>query len=200
MIRSKKTRRKGAGAGGNAAVLPLVLLAAIALAGPLANAGERAGPSHSFIDEARLGGLAHDLESNKDEDGGDINGEILLHRLGARSADPLDILLTPRPHIGASINTSGDTSVAYAGLTWDFWFTNNLFIEASFGGAVHDGPTDDSSSSFGCTANFREAAAIGLALSDHWRILATVSHMSNAGLCDQNQGLTSAGVQVGYRW
>jgi len=27
-----------------------------------------------------------------------------------------------------------------------------------------------------------------------------VSHMSNGGLCDENQGLTSAGVQLGYRW
>lgn len=198
MIRGKKTKWKGAVA--NVSLPALALLSAILLAGPLANAGERVGLSHGFIDETRLGGLAHDLESNRDEDGVDINGEILLHRLGVRSADPLDILLTPRPHIGVSINTSGDTSVAYAGLTWDLWFTDNLFIEASFGGAVHDGRTDDSSSSFGCTASFRESAALGVALSDHWRILATVSHMSNAGLCDQNQGLTSAGVQVGYRW
>jgi len=200
MIPSRKTRWKGAGVGGNAAVLTLVLLAAIALAGPPANAGERAGLFHGFIDETRLGGFAHDLESNRDEDGVDINGEILLHRLGVRSADPLDFLLTPRPHLGVSINTSDDTNVAYAGLTWDFWFNDAVFVEASFGGAVHDGPTDDSNSSFGCTANFRESAALGVALSDHWRILATVSHMSNAGLCDQNQGLTSAGVQVGYRW
>jgi len=153
-----------------------------------------------LIDEFRLGVLAHDLEDNDEEDGIDINAEILFPHLGSHTDDPLDIFLSPRPHIGAQINTEGDTNLAYFGLTWDVWFTDMVFVEASFGGAVHDGPTDESGSSFGCELNFRESASLGLALSEHWRLLATVSHMSNAGICDENQGLTSAGVQLGYRW
>jgi hypothetical protein len=153
-----------------------------------------------IIDELRIGALAHDLESNDNEDGWDVNAEALLHRLGPRTGDPLDILLSPRPHVGVQINTSGDTNVGYFGLTWDAWLTDALFLEASFGGAIHDGPTGDSNDSFGCAANFREAAAVGVALSPGWKLLATVSHMSNGGLCDENQGLTSAGVQLGYRW
>lgn len=156
--------------------------------------------TYGIVDELRFGILAHDLESNDDENGVDLNAELLLHPLGPRTGDPLDILLSPRPHLGAQINTDGDTSLGYFGLTWDAWLSDMFFVEASFGGAVHDGPTDDSSSSFGCTVNFRESAAIGAALSPGWRLLATVSHMSNAGLCGENQGLTSAGVQLGYRW
>jgi len=153
-----------------------------------------------LISELRGGALAHDLESNDNEGGWDVNAEALLHRLGPRTGDPLDILLSPRPHVGVQINTSGDTNLGYFGLTWDAWLTDTIFVEASFGGAVHDGPTDNSNDSFGCTANFRESAAVGVAVSESWNLLAIVSHMSNAGLCDQNQGLTSAGVQLGYRW
>ncbi len=153
-----------------------------------------------FIDEFRFGVLAQDLEDNDAEDGIAMNAELLFPHLGPRTGGPLDTFLSPRPHIGAQINTEGDTSLAYAGLTWDIWFSEILFIEASFGGAVHDGPTDDSGDSFGCSVNFRESASIGIALAENWRLLATVSHMSNAGLCDENSGLTSGGLQLGYRW
>jgi hypothetical protein len=153
-----------------------------------------------LIDEFRIGVLAQDLEDNDAEDGIAINAELLFPHLGPRTGDPLDFFLSPRPHIGAQINTEGDTSLGYFGLTWDIALSDLFFIEASFGGAVHDGPTDDSGDSFGCSVNFRESASIGVALTNNWRLLATVSHMSNAGLCDENSGLTSGGVQLGYRW
>ncbi|MFP4538891.1 MAG: acyloxyacyl hydrolase [Dichotomicrobium sp.] len=184
-------------------VLQNVLFAALAAAGPcltVAAAAEPLPQETRIIDEIRLGALVHDLESNDNEDGWDVNVEALFHRLGPRTGDPLDILLSPRPHVGVSLNTSGDTNVGYFGLTWDARLTETLFVEASFGGALHDGPTGDSNDSFGCTANFREAAAVGLALAPGWNLLATVSHVSNGGACGQNQGLTSTGVQVGYHW
>lgn len=163
-----------------------------AMAGSLTTGG--------FIDEFRFGVLAQDLEDNDDEDGIAISAEVLFPHLGPRKGDALDIFLSPRPHIGAQINTDDDTSLAYAGLTWDVWLSDMIFVEASFGGAWHDGPTGDSGDSFGCELNFRESASIGLALTESWRLLATVSHMSNAGLCDENSGLTSGGLQLGYRW
>jgi lipid A 3-O-deacylase len=175
----------------------VLVLAVSCVAAP----GAIAGPaSHGLIDEFRIGVLAQDLEDNDAEDGIAVNAEVLFPHLGPRSRDPLDIFLSPRPHIGAQINTEGDTSLGYFGLTWDIPLSDIFFIEASFGGAVHDGPTDDSGDSFGCSINFRESASIGVALTDNWRLLATVSHMSNAGLCDENSGLTSGGVQLGYRW
>jgi lipid A 3-O-deacylase len=86
-------------------------------------------------------------------------------------------------------------------LTRDFLLTESLFLEASFGGAVHDGETDDNNSdSYGCTLNFRESVSLGVALSENLSLMVTVDHMSNGGLCDQNQGLTNAGIRLGYKW
>ncbi len=175
------------------------MLASHGAAVECAHAGSVSHPP-GFIDEFRFGGIGHDLEDNEDEDGFDISAEALFRPLGARTGDPLDIFLSPRPHIGGQISTLGDTSLAYLGLTWDAWLTDSIFVEGSFGGAVHDGPTGDAGDSFGCSVNFREAASLGVALAGNWRLLATVSHMSNAGLCERNSGLTSAGVQLGYRW
>jgi lipid A 3-O-deacylase len=50
----------------------------------------------------------------------------------------------------------------------------------------------------GCSPLFRESGSIGVRLSANWSLLATVEHLSNAGLCDQNRGLTNIGARVGY--
>ena len=81
-----------------------------------------------------------------------------------------------------------------------------LFIEASFGGTVHNGPLQphyDLSpifvATYGCPLNFRESASTGVDLSERWRLLATIDHMSNAGLCGYNRGLTNYGARLSYR-
>ena len=38
----------------------------------------------------------------------------------------------------------------------------------------------------------------GYRLTPNWNVLATVEHMSNAGFCDENRGLTNAGARIGY--
>jgi hypothetical protein len=187
-----------------AAVAAGALLIAVApLSGPKA---DQRSPSTDvpLIDEFRFGILAADLE----EGGGSddtiaINAEILTPPLGyAADKTILDIFLHPRLHLGANINTDSDAvNQAYAGVTWDFPLTDTLFLEASFGGAVHDGETDgDDPDSFGCTLNFRESLSLGMVLAENLNVMLTVDHMSNGGLCDQNQGLTNVGVRVGYRW
>ena len=47
-------------------------------------------------------------------------------------------------------------------------------------------------------APFREAAALGFRITEHWSVMATVEHMSNAGLCGENRGLTNFGGKLGY--
>jgi lipid A 3-O-deacylase len=160
------------------------------------------GPGYSFIDEARFGVLAANLEGGSH--GGDytINGELLFPHLGHGSyGDPIrDYFFNPRVHVGASISPGGVNQL-YAGLTWDHHLTDRIFFETSFGGAIHDGETSGNDpDGYGCAVNFRESASVGVELDEHWRVMATVDHMSNAGLCDGNQGLTNAGVRLGYRW
>jgi hypothetical protein len=153
------------------------------------------------IDEFRFGVLMHSIDPNNGEDGADVNLEVLLRRPAARYGDAfLDFALRPRLHLGASINTAGDTSQLYGGLTWDARLTQKLTLELSFGGAVHDGPTGDNlADSYGCTASFRESLSLGYALDERWTAYGTLSHMSNAGLCDHNTGLSSAGIRLGYK-
>jgi lipid A 3-O-deacylase len=155
------------------------------------------------VDEIRLGALAPNLEGGGSEEGDVLlSGELLFGRPARTYGDPLrDFILRPRPHIGFAIAPDEGTNQLYAGVTWDFRLGDRLYLEASFGGTLHDGPTDSGDpDSYGCALLFRESVALGYAISEHWRVLLTVDHMSNASLCDQNQGLTNAGVRLGYRW
>ncbi len=153
------------------------------------------------IDEIRFGLLLHDSEESNSEEGVDLNLEVLFGRIGHERGNFLDHFLMPRPHLGASISLNGDTSVGFFGFTWDTKLTERLFFESSFGGALHNGSYDDKDgTSFGCAVNFRESGSLGVALSEQWRMLVTIEHMSNAGLCGENDGLTNAGVRLGYKW
>lgn len=153
------------------------------------------------LDEVRAGIIAHSIESGHSESGIDINIEALFRRPAVAYSNPfVDVLLRPRAHVGTSINVIGDTSQIYAGLTWDFALSPRLSLEASFGGAWHDGPTGTSApDSYGCSVNFRESISIGYALDDAWTVYGTLAHMSNADLCEHNSGISSAGIRLGYK-
>jgi lipid A 3-O-deacylase len=196
-----------------ALVLSPLLGAGAALAGdfPAQPSAELFDPrpiadSPRFIDEMRAGAsLFVDERPEVREDGVFLSGEILFATpFPAFRNRFADALLTPRPHVGALVSTDGGTSLAYAGLTWDFPLTERLFLEASFGGAIHDGETErrpvQTGPELGCPVSFRESIGIGLNLNDNWRVLASVDHASHAGLCGVNDGLTHAGVSVGYRF
>lgn len=152
-----------------------------------------------FFDEFRIGGFMHDVESMNGENDIDLNAEILFRPLRERQGRGFtDILLSPRPHLGATVNFGGDTSEYYAGLTWDVPLGDFLFVEGFFGGAVHDGNMDR----YGCRLNFHEGLTIGANITERLRVLATIDHMSNANLCGgqkNNEGLTNAGVRFGYK-
>lgn len=153
-------------------------------------------------EEFRLGAFAANLEGSESEDAKMvINGELLFGRPERAYDNPiLDHLLRPRPHLGFSVTPEG-TSQIYAGVTWDVKLTDRLYFETSFGGTLHDGPTaSDDPDSYGCSLLFRESASLGYAITERTHLLLTVDHMSNASLCDQNQGLTNAGVRLAHRW
>lgn len=178
--------------------LAIAAAAVIAVAASIITSDAKA---QSLLDEVRLGILAHSIESGHSEGGVDINVEVLFRRPSISYRDAFaDFFFRPRVHAGASINTIGDTSQVYVGLTWDLKITQRLSLEASFGGAWHDGPTNGAAPDlYGCSVNFRESFSVGYALDASWTIYGMISHMSNANLCNHNSGLTSAGVRIGYR-
>jgi hypothetical protein len=155
-----------------------------------------------LLDELRLGVMAHSIEPGHSEDGADVNLELLFRRPAITYGNAFaDFVFRPRVHVGTSINTFGDTSQIYAGFTWDLKITEKLSLEATFGGAWHDGPLNGSAADlYGCRLNFRESASLGYALNQSWTVYATIAHMSNADLCSHNSGITSAGVRLGYKF
>ena len=182
-----------------ALALPLTMFCVLT-----AQAGDYGGAPFPAIDEFRFGVLAADLEpGGASEDTIAVNAELLTPRIGGPyDGSFLAGFFHPRLHAGITVNTDADgVNQAYAGLTWSHDLGDRLFLETSFGGAVHDGNTDDDDSdSYGCTLQFRESLSIGMHVTERLSLMATVDHMSNANLCGENQGLTNAGVRLGYRW
>jgi hypothetical protein len=172
--------------------------AALATAGAsLARAGDVGAP---ILSELRLGIYAHDPVS-PEAGGADLNGEILFAPFRRGAEAPFGAL-TPRVHVGLTAASGRRTSLAYAGLSWTFDVTPRLFVEAAFGGAVHDGRAgavvNPGRNAMGCRAAFRESASAGYRLSPRWSVMASVEHVSNAGLCRENRGLTNVGLRAAY--
>ena len=110
---------------------------------------------------------------------------------------------TLHPQLGADINTQGRTSAGYAGFAGVVTLPGGLFVEADLGGSVNNGytsspPAGSNRSELGCNALFREAFVIGMPLSDRFSVMAMAEHMSNANLCQPNNGITNVGVKLGY--
>ncbi|WP_034491556.1 acyloxyacyl hydrolase [Afifella pfennigii] len=160
-----------------------------------------------FIEEIRLGpsGFVDERPRVRNaEKGVFINGELIFaNPIRPFDNRVLDFVLRPRPHLGATVSTTGGTSQAYAGLTWDLYVTDRIFLEGTFGGTVHNGGTSSTAPTgprLGCSLLFRESAGIGFAFTRNFLAMAFIDHSSNAGLCKDNDGLTHAGVKVGYRF
>ncbi|QFU18004.1 acyloxyacyl hydrolase [Microvirga thermotolerans] len=157
----------------------------------------------SLLSEFRIGFSAQDPWGPEGRDGSaNLTGEILFAKPFTAS-DLFTSYFIPRPHIGGSLNFDGRTSFAYAGLTWTFNLTPTFFVEGSLGGAIHNGEKNPYGLSghhqaLGCSPLFRESGSVGVRLSANWSVMATVEHLSNAGACSENRGLTNIGARVGY--
>jgi len=167
---------------------------------PMAPQGDQSSALWDVVSEVRGGLLAHDqgpFSSNK-EDGVDINLEAIFV-----SPDILDVMGAPRPHFGLTANSSGDTSQVYAGLGWGWDFWRSWFAGFSVGGAIHDGKNTTSAldrKELGCRVLFRESIDLGYRISKRHSVMGHLSHISNAKLCSENEGLETAGIRYGYRF
>lgn len=163
-----------------------------------------AGADHPLaFDELRFGASASIERADNREEGVFLRGMVLFDPLGQASSDGWRRAMTPRFHIGADLPTAGATSQIYAGFSWTLDLTEIVFVEAGFGGALHDGKLSEDGTpgpKLGSAVLFHEYAAIGVNLAPNWRIIADIAHSSNANLADPNDGLSRAGLLIGYKF
>ncbi|MBD8891587.1 acyloxyacyl hydrolase [Roseibium litorale] len=184
-----------------AAVSSILSLSAITGTAHAADLEASSAPILSGLySELRGGALYHDMEDH--ESGADINAEILSRWAGLQFTIPVaGMHAMLRPHLGANLNLSGDTSAVYAGYTLTVDLTDRIFVEGGFGGMAHNGKHDARNPdrlSLGCSLLFRESASLGVRVTDHFNVSAMIEHSSNGGACEPNNGLTNAGVRIGY--
>lgn len=163
------------------------------------------------VSEVRVGVVSNDMAftgkggpslpdpfRHRHEGGANLSVELVF-----RSPPLLALLGSPRPRVGASVNTSGYTDDAYADLGWRHDFRFGSFAEAFFGGAIHDGKLSHANpdrSELGSRLLFH------LGLETGWRVRAQndVSilweHLSNGAFAKPNQGLDRFGVRWGWRF
>ena len=153
--------------------------------------------------EARIGaGLAN--PGGRESGLPNLSADLLSPRL-ISPGDRIAAAFIPRFNLGASLNLNG-TRYAYAGATWTFDVTRDVFVEASLGAALNDGKTGpvfpENRLALGCNTGTREAAALGFRLSDRWSLVTTLEHFSAVGCSDKpgaaNRGPANIGAKLGY--
>lgn len=184
------------------AVLTAASCALLAALSPIPAAAQA-----KLVDEVKIGALAHDIGflTHHVETGANVNIEMLF-----TPPDLLRVIGSPRPHLGAEINTSGNTSNGYFGLTWGITLIQGLFgagdgiyANGSLGGAIHDGHIDTAPPNrkrLGSRILFRESAELGYQINPAISVSAILDHISNANLSGRNAGITSAGARLGVRF
>jgi len=179
----------------NKACIVSILFLLLALTALPANAGSK------IVSEIRGGVYDHDVSfwSFHRESGTDINGEVLFV-----SPSFLEAVWSPRPHLGATVNTDGNTSHAYAGLTWELpLFSTGFFVDGNLGLSVNNGRQDTEDTdrkSLGSPVLFRLGAALGYNLTEKVNVSLQFEHMSNAYLANENEGMDNFGLRLGYRF
>ncbi|MCC7271077.1 MAG: acyloxyacyl hydrolase [Alphaproteobacteria bacterium] len=175
-----------------------LLAAALAAMLPLSAPAEA-----QLVSELKVGGAYHDppiFGPRNERKGFDINGEVLFTSPGF-----LSFLWSPRPHVGLQVNTAGLTNQAYAGLTWQYDFDAGPFIAGSLGLAVHDGELDSDRTdrkSLGGRVLFRESIEVGFRFGEERRhsLSLMLSHVSNAGIYERNEGMDTIAARYGLRF
>lgn len=185
--------------------------AMLALAAPVAAQSlYDPSPMAEVISELRIGLNAHDVDHaalpfrinewklNQIED---VSFDLLFH---SPDLDVFRWVGSPRPEVGATINFDGQDSLAHLALTWQLpLFETPLYLEGSFGAAVHNGALTGAApgrKNFGCQVNFYERFGIGAHVGDNVTATLTYEHTSNNDWCQANDGLSNFGLRVGWKF
>ena len=145
-----------------------------------------------------IGVFAHDRgpTSDRHEDGIDLNLEVQFA--------PLRIMGAPRPHLGLTANFEGETSVAYAGLSFRLRETPQWFIDGLLGVALHNGPLHKdpvrcqlySDCGYGIRVLPRFGLELGYRISPAGSVSLFYDHMSHKWIvAGENEGLDHIGLR-----
>jgi lipid A 3-O-deacylase len=194
MIRNSRMDRLNQALGVGGDLLNLGLAMAIGLPAP-AQAAEPAGDGRRIL---AIGVFAHDrgFASDEHENGVNLNLEVLF--------TPLDLPGSPRPHLGTTLNFQGDTSIAYAGLSFRLREQVTWFFDFLLGAAVHDGPLHKdpvgcdlySDCGFGIRIMPRIGLEAGYRVSPDAAVSLYFDHMSHKWIIGgENEGLEHIGLR-----
>jgi hypothetical protein len=179
-----------------------VIVAAIAANAALLSVSAHA--DEKIFDELRFGASTSIQGGDEREDGVFPEVTVFFDPFGHSTAtDWKQQLARPRVNLGTSIGTQGEATQVFAGFAWTVSFNEKIFAEAGFGGVWHNGELDqnDDGPALGCRVLFHEYLGAGYNITQHWNVVAQVAHSSHANLCDgPNNGMTRAGLQVGYKF
>ena len=162
----------------------------------------RAQQPAPFIQEARIGVLAHDvpglwsgwtIETRKP----DLNAELLL----SPSVGFLGGMI--RPAVGGTVNFSGGTSKAYADARWEYQTGLGVYFGLGIGAAVHNGylgPTSLDHKAMGSRVLFHFPAEIGYRFAGGQTLSVYFEHISNGYTRRSNEGLDDLGVRFGVKF
>jgi lipid A 3-O-deacylase len=159
-----------------------------------------AAPAHAG--EVFVGVAAHEVNTPFTLKTREQGADIQFGYRGGR-IDALKIIGAPSPYIFGSLNTSGDTSFAAAGLSWKIGKT--LYFRPAIGLALHDGRIPRAGPAgrridLGSRVLFEPELGLGYQLSKSVSIEASWAHISNARvLSKQNPGIDMVGVRANLR-
>ena len=165
-----------------------IIIGAVAVSG-MTPAAAKAG-------EVFGGVYVHDIDSPLTASG--IERGLDLH-LGWRGGR---IGRTPlQPYVFGSLNTSGETNYAAAGLSAKFG--NTLYVRPGLGLAIHTGSSSnffrEDKIAFGSRILFEPEVAVGMQVNERLSVEASWVHMSHAQLFGrQNPGIDNVGVRVNF--
>jgi lipid A 3-O-deacylase len=179
---------------GSGRSLGLGVLIALGLPAPV-QAMERNGSADRVF---AIGVMAHDrgIGSDEHEAGTDLNLEMQFA--------PRALFGSPRPHLGATLNFQGDTSVAYAGLGFRLHETPSWHADLFVSAALHDGPLhkepagcrQNSDCGYGIRVIPRFGLGIGYRISPVASVSLLADHMSHKWLIGgENEGLDHIGLR-----
>ena len=151
--------------------------------------------------EARMGILSYDTGffTQHNQTGIVVNGELVFP-----SPSFLEFIGSPRPYIGFDLApNSNQTDFVYAGLNWEAYVTERVYLTASVGGSLNNASDLINPASYralGCRALFHLGAGIGFDITPDVTVQLYADHFSNANICRRNGGQEAAGVRFGYRF